>query len=531
MVLRNLFVFGLIYFLFQLCATAQSDTVVVYFKDKNASTFSLSQPLDFLSPKAIVKRTQLQIEIDSLDFPVNTNYITDLNQSGATVLYTLKWMNAAVITYPLSNQSSIFNKSYIDHVDILVSSSKGGILINQASLTEYGNSNNVMQYMDIPQMHQSGYRGSGVLVGIIDSGFEGVDTLSIYQKIRTENRIVYTYDIADQETNVYNDHLHGTYIFSVLAADSSNYYVGAVPDASFVLLRSEIASKELRIEEYNWVKALEIADSCGVDVVNSSLGYNIFDIAHQSYTVNDMNGVTSICAQGSKFAYQKGLIIISSAGNEGTNSWKRITTPGDSPYVITVGSVNYNGAKSDFSSIGPSANGNIKPDVVAIGNTFPCVGPDGHIKVTGGTSLAAPMVTGMVAGILQQTPYLSPAELASLLKRSASNHLQPNNQIGYGTPNFKAATELLSLHTKGQHMYVYPNPAEQGVTPKLVLPNNSYQISIYDTRGAMMLDQTAQAEWGILDLPMEMNSWPAGVYMIVIHIESDVQCIRWVKPY
>jgi hypothetical protein len=528
MVLRNLWCFILILPL--LCASAQTDTVVVFFKDKASSTFSINQPSYYLSPKAIAKRIHLQIDIDSLDLPVNTNYLEDLIQSGAKVIYTLKWFNAALITYDLSNQNTIFNKPYIDHVDVLVSSSLGGTLISQSNSTHYGNSTSVMEFMDVPYMHQLGYRGDGVLIGVIDSGFEGVDTLSLYKRLRDENRIVYTYDIADQESNVYNDHMHGTYVLSVLAADSASYYVGIVPDASYVLLRSEIANKELRIEEYNWVKALEIADSCGVDVINSSLGYNLFDVLHQSYTINDMNGSTTICAQGTHFAYKKGLIIIVSAGNEGNKSWQKVTTPGDSPYVITVGSVNSTGYKSDFSSMGPTTTGNIKPDVVAIGNVFPCVGPDGKIKVTGGTSLASPMITGMVAAILQKESTMPPAEMMALLKRSASNHLQPNNQIGYGIPKFKEAIDLLSLKTLSKSLYVYPNPAQVGITPKLILPDNSYEVSIYDTRGALLLTKELNAEWGIMDLPIEMNQWAAGMYVIVIHTASDVQYIRWVKP-
>ncbi|MFN8415782.1 MAG: S8 family peptidase [Cytophagaceae bacterium] len=529
MVLRNLLIV-VFFVLHLLCVQAQTDTVVVFFKDKLLSSFSVSQPEQYLSPRAIQKRSQNQIEIDTIDLPVNSTYLEDLQLSGANILYSLKWFNAAVITYPLTNHNTIFTKAYIDHIDVLMSSTLGGTLSSSNTLTDYANSKNVLDYMDVPYMHQSGYRGNGVLIGIIDSGFEGVDTLSIYKNLRTQNRIVYSYDVADQESDVYNDHLHGTYILSVLAADSSGYYVGVAPDASFVLLRSEISNRELRIEEYNWVKALEIADSCGVDVVNTSLGYNQFDIPHQSYTTNEMDGSTSICAQGSYLAYKKGMILVVSAGNEGNKSWQKITTPGDSPYVITVGSVDYSGTKSDFSSVGPTATGTIKPDVVAIGNTFPCIGPDGNIKITGGTSLSAPMITGLIAGLLQQYPNVSPTVMMELLRRSGSNFQDPNNQIGYGVPTFIRASRTFALHNNGQSIYVYPNPAEVGVTPKLTLPSSKYNVRIYNTSGALMLDNEIESIWGIADLPNEMNQWITGMYLIVIHNGSDVQTIRWVKP-
>lgn len=528
---KKIFSIVFLFLILPIFSYGQYDTVVVFFKDKPNAPTDILSPLQYLSQHAIERRYNSSITIDSIDVPVNADYIQQLKLTGAEILYTLKWFNAVLIRCPISTIPTLTQFSFVRFIDDCTSYTIGGSLEYTAfhSSMSFGNSADVLDLMGIPEMHRKGLKGNHVRVGVLDSGFSGVDTLSVFNKLFKNNQIVYTYDVADNETNVYNDHNHGTLVFSVLAADSVGYYVGGIPKADYVLLRTEIASTEHRLEEYHWVKALEIADSCGVSIINSSLGYYAFTDTRQNYPWTALDGETTICANGARYAFNKGILIINSAGNEGQSTWKKILTPGDSPFVLTVGAVDAQNQLLNFSSVGPNANGTIKPNVVAIGNNFPCVESNGQIRVTAGTSLSTPLITSLAVGMKQAFPQLQPSELITLFHQASDQYEQPDNFKGYGIPYFEDLYERYSIQSVGELGYLYPNPTWESSSLYYFSDARVQSMEVYSSLGQQILTTTIQSDEGLILLPPSLSSGNPGIYQIVFHTNKGVRTVRWIK--
>jgi hypothetical protein len=312
--------------------------------------------------------------------------------------------------------------------------------------------------------------------------------------------------------------------------------LGTAPAADFALFVTEDVKSEYRIEEYNWLFGAEKADSLGADIIHTSVGYNVFSDSQMNYTKAQMDGKTAIITQAANLAADKGIFVVASVGNEGSNSWKKATAPADSPKVLSVGAIDNSGKLASFSSIGPTADGRIKPDVVALG-VFATVGTEnGAIITANGTSYSAPMVAGFVAGLIQAEPEKTREELFNDILNSGDRSTHPDTLFGYGTPDFIKATggKILSVDDViNDKIKVYPNPfTENRLSIKInnELAVNGLFVQMFDANGKMI----AQEEYNSYDIDdvviFEFSGTIPGVYFLRLSsstFEKQVKLLRY----
>ena len=273
-------------------------------------------------------------------------------------------------------------------------------------------------------------------IAVIDAGFPGVNTLSAFSRIRTNNKILGGYDFVNRNINFYTGDSHGTSVLSTIAGFVADQFVGTAPDASFYLFITEDNTKETPLEESLWVEAAERADSLGVDIINTSLGYYTFDNPKHDYTYADMNGNKTFISRGAEIGFSRGMILVNAAGNEGAVAWKYIIAPADAKSVLAVGAVNASKVIASFSSFGPTADDRVKPDVLAHGQDVFVINAAGNIATSNGTSFASPVMAGVVACFWQKNPTKTNKEIIQIIKESAHLYNNPSPQYGYGIPKF-----------------------------------------------------------------------------------------------
>lgn len=482
----------------------------VYLKDKQGTAFKISEPEKFLSPRSISRRLDQKINITERDLPVSDNYIAQIKAAGAKILNKSKWLNAVLIEASAAQLEVIKKLPFYNSIefngDIKGARPQGPVYDKWASesLVEYnyGNSADQIKQLGVDEMHKANFTGKGVLIGILDSGFLNASTLDFFKNVFSEKRIIQTWDFISNNSNVYDDHYHGTSVMSCIGGFSDTKLVGTAPEANFVLYRTEDVASETRIEEVYWLMGAEKADSIGVDVLNSSLGYNEFDNAAQSYKYSDMNGDKTICARAADFAAAVGIVVVVSAGNEGNKLWKYIATPADADSILAVGAVDVLGNVVGFSSFGPNAKNNIKPEVSARGGNTVLGLSNNSIGQSSGTSFSSPLIAGMVAGIKQAFPFLPALKIREFMIKSASIYATPNDRLGYGIPNYKKVAELAEAYKKtisilsntiiedsNIGLSIYPNPSQHQAP--IIKFNNSVLnandlISINDIKGNLI---------------------------------------------
>jgi subtilisin family serine protease len=310
-------------------------------------------------------------------------------------------------------------------------------------------------------LHDDGFRGTGMLIAVLDAGFQGADTIIALDSIRTTNRIIATRDFVDGDTLVYDHHNHGTHVLSCMAANLPGTMIGTAPDASFILLRTEDTGSEYLIEEYEWSCGAEFADSVGTDVINSSLGYTTFDSPLYNHTYADMNGDSAIATQAADIAASKGILVVVSAGNSGGGPWNFIGSPADGDSVLAVGGVDSSGVSVSFSSRGPSSDGRVKPNVCAQAFQSFIAYNNGSFGPGSGTSFAAPITAGMAACLWQSCSSYSNMQILHAIEISADHYFTPDTLYGYGIPDFSLACLILNGNTHVRDdliISLYPNP-------------------------------------------------------------------------
>ena len=493
----------------------QTSKYFVEFTDKANSTFSINKPSEYLSEKAINRRNKQNIPCSLQDIPVNKSYTDSLKKLGANVWYVSKWMNSALIETDPITLEAIKNLPFIkkenlssfDKVSARLTAGRTKITSKKAthhktkrkyitkkplSPADYGISYNQDKMIGVDEMHNQGYTGLGMRVAIFDSGFRNANQLKCFQHLFNNNKILATYDFVKKENAVFEDDGHGLNVFSVMAAYQQGALIGPAYQADYILLRTEDASSEYRVEEINWLLAAEYADSAGVDVINSSLGYSTFDNAKMNYHTSQMDGKTALITKAADIAASKGMLVVCSAGNEGDNPWQLITAPADADSVLTVGAVDDNENYVNFSSTGPSADGRIKPDVCSQGLGTVVCSPFGTITTASGTSFSSPLMAAMATGFWQAHPELNNMQVISYLRRSASIFNNPNNMIGYGVPNFKKADQLtkIDLLIEKDKYAVAPNPLGDdhsfSIYLNKVFINETASIQILDLAGKII---------------------------------------------
>lgn len=491
-------------FIFLSNVNAQEDAWV-YFTDKpNTSTY-IASPLTMLSQRALDRRAMQNINLDVTDVPIPQAYINQIkNATGITVMAKSKWLNALHIRGTITDIAALSSLSFVSTIKYANHSlnarlhspkHKTKAVNKQLSVDEtynYGNSANQIQQLNGHLLHQQSFTGNGKIIAVLDSGFIGVDAVQPFQNLQTNNQILGGYNFPDRNTNFYTRHNHGTMVLSTMGGFTDNQLVGTAPNAKYYLFITEDVNSENPVEESYWVEAAERADSLGVDIINSSLGYFEYDNPAYTYAYADMNGVKSFASRGAAMAFAKGMICVISAGNSGSTSNPHIGTPADAFNALTVGAVNSTGAYVSFSSIGPSADGRVKPDVVAKGANATVSNTSGTITTASGTSFSSPITAGMIASLWSALPNKTNAEILQYIKQSGSNYATPNAEIGYGIPNFMAAYTLglAQENTLSSKIIVYPNPASTYITFQLPEKPTDCILYIYDTLGRLALRET-----------------------------------------
>lgn len=520
-------------FLFLLITSAgfSQQDAWVYFNAKPNSQFYLDTPLEMLTQRALDRRTNQGIAIDFKDIPVEESYIDQVKlAAGITVMAKSKWMNAVHVRGSQANINSLALLSFVSKVDFadksLNQTAKIAKLskikkVNKTKKTQidyaYGSSLNQIQMLNGQQLHQQDYTGSGKIIAVLDAGFPGVNTATPFQRLRTNNQILGGYNFVLRDPNFYTGVSHGTSVLSAMGGYKENSLVGTAPDASYYLFITEDDTSENPVEESLWVEAAERADSLGVDIINTSLGYFDYDNDAYSHTYSEINGTTAFISRGAEIAFSRGMIIVTSAGNSGGSSDPHIAVPADAVSVIAVGAVNSSEVLASFSSVGPSFDGRIKPDVMAQGQEAIVSDAAGNIVIANGTSFSSPIMAGMIACLWQAFPQKSNREIRELVLKSADKFSTPNNQYGFGIPDFAlAVSNQLDLESFSKDDFMlYPNPASDTVSVSLPAKFDRGTVFIYSILGQKVLEQKITPQASIISL----KSLNEGVYLY--KMESD----------
>lgn len=514
-----------------LCITgtisAQVNRYMVFFKDKSGTEYSTGTPLQFLSQRAIDRRIRQSIEVTSEDLPVNKDYMNGVKNAGADVFFSTRWMNGVLVQCDASLLTNVESLPYVDRVEFvapnpkLLKTGRKKIDLKTKSSKTDTRTQAQLQMIGLDEMQLAGYKGETICIGIFDSGFPGVNNTLPFQHIISENRIdpVASKDFVYNSGDVFQYDEHGTEVFSVIAAYQENNFTGGSYEANYQLYVTEDVNTEYRVEEYNWLFAAERADSAGVDVINSSLGYYDFDDASMNYPESAMDGKTTVVTRAAQFAADRGIVVVCSAGNEGGNAWQIITAPADAKDVLAIASVNSDGQRSGSSSKGPSADGRIKPDVAAMGVNTSVIKQDGTLGYASGTSLSSPLITSLVAGIWQRYPELSNKEIMEAIKSSASQADNPDNLLGYGIPDFIAVVNYLELVPQENVFEVFPNPVlADTFTIKPYDPEQvtSCRVELISSQGQVLFNADANFSWLNRTYTTNLSHVAAGIYYLRI---------------
>lgn len=438
---------------------AESFFFYIQFTDKNNTPYSLHRPHEFLSERSINRRSAANIKVDSTDLPVNQAYIEQVLIPGVTLHLRTRWMNGVTV---ITSDSALLGKirqlpfvsfaQYTGKTSQFMPQPSARVKLNTEILS-YGLGHDQIKQLNGHVLHQEGFTGAGILIGVLDAGFLNTNTSPAFDSLRIQNRLVGAKNFVDRNTDTYTQHQHGTLVLSTMAANMPGLYIGTAPHASYLLIQTEYAPTEYLSEVDFWVAGIEYADSVGVDVVNSSLGYTQFDDESMNYTYADMNGTVSRASRAAAMAARKGILVCNSAGNSGHTMWKYIGAPADADGILAVGAVSSTGTASLFTSFGPSSDGRVKPDVSARGTSTALVSVTGSLTSSSGTSFSSPLIAGLAACLLQYaynelSIFPGIAAIREAVIASSCHFLYPDERLGYGIPDFGRAMQILRTITQ-----------------------------------------------------------------------------------
>ena len=515
----------------------------VKFKDKNGSPYSVSNPSAFLTAKSIARRTAQGIAVDMTDIPVNQTYIDQVNATGATVIQSSKWLNAAIVVITNTGQITAINsltgvatstavgKLHKSKSDELTSVKSNANKINNTTGYNYGGSSTQNSQIGTDCMHANGFRGQNMTIGVLDAGFLNAGTNAVFDSLRNEGRLLATRDIVIGNTSVFEDDPHGAEVLSLIVGNTPGQLIGTSPKAKVYLIRTEDNFSEKPIEECNWVVGAEYADSVGVDIMTTSLGYTSFDNPFGAHAASDLNGRTSPMSIAATMAVRKGIFVLNAAGNDGANG---IGVPADADSICTVGAVDGGGNHAGFSSVGPTFDGRIKPDLSAMGQGSYIYDPNsGSYHGGSGTSFATPILAGAVACLWQANPTKTNMQILQALKATASQSTTPDNSYGWGIPNMCSAHNYLNgtvltvvEELKNGSIKLFPNPTHGQVS--FELDHKPLNITITDILGKVM--ECTLVENANNKYTLNLNGSAAnGVYFVAIKTNSGLVNSKFVK--
>jgi hypothetical protein len=518
-----------------LTASAQDATCYrIYLTDKNNTPYSIDNPSEYLSQRAIDKRVRYNIPVTEQDLPINPQYKQQILALHPQMqpLAVSKWMNTFTVYCPDSTVvPQILNLPFVDSImavgayilndapsakipEIQPSIVQNTLIPTKNSL-DYGYGFGQIAFHNGHLLHEAGFLGEGMLIAVIDGGFYGIETISFFQEMVNDGRFYGHYslmpDFMDTSISGWSE-IHGTLVTSAIAANTSGELIGTAPAASYALIHTEWVGSEELVEEDFWANGAEIADSIGADVINSSLGYRSFpDFPQSDITYADMDGLNSIASRCATILGQKGVIVCIAAGNDGDNQYYHIGRPADAVDILCVGASTVDSVIAGFSSHGPSYDGRVKPDITSMGVSTYCYYPNNWLITENGTSLATPVATGLCACLWQAMPQYTASEMMQIIRESSHLYNFPNTEYGYGIPDFyKAYTYHNGINDyKPLTLSIYPNP----VTDKLNIVNpdgNIQTVTFYNASGQLVL-QTTVPHSPILEIPV--NNLPNGFYI------------------
>jgi subtilisin family serine protease len=499
---------------------------MVFFTDKDDTPYSIDQPQEFLTLKAIERNGRI---VSFEDLPVTPDYIALLESNNALVLGTTNWLNGALIELPESDLTTIQGLYFVKNTEYVSPNERPAIGGRDEMLEEEEEVEATLPQFDIlniDRMHEEGYYGEGVLIAVLDGGFEDVDTGGYFSHIFEGNQVIDGHNFVTGGPDIYDHSRHGTRVFSTIAALGDDYE-GIATKSNYLLYVTE-AEFEYRIEEYNWLLAAERADSLGVDIISTSVGYSSFDDPTMDYTHDDLDGQTAVVTIAAEMAYARGILVVKSAGNEGSNAWQKVTPPADGEHVLAIGSVNESLVIAATSSLGPVNASWTKPDLMAMGQSTVMIGGAGTIVTRSGTSYTAPQVAGLLAGVWEKYPELTNDELRNLVLNTADRAGNPDFSYGYGVPSYSAmVNQVVSSFQVDQpdqldFMHVYPNPVTGDIIHIDIKDPNTVDmvgVALYAADGKKVIEVSESVSWGNNPIQLSIGDLLQGIY--ILKIASD----------
>lgn len=526
--------FAILIFFCQFKLQGQTEDAWIYFTDKPDAATYYANPLLMLSQRSLDRRDQQNIDLDIKDVPLPQTYVTQIrNAQGITIIAQSKWLNCVHVQGSQSDIEALDFLSFVADIEfantalntttklsVPKQSTKQADKLAVVTDFEYGSATNQIQMLHGDFLHENNFTGTGMYIAVIDAGFTNVNTMSSFDRIRNNNQILGTYNFIERQTDVYFRHYHGTMVLSTIAGYVENQFVGTAPDASFYLFISEDGNQEHPYEESLWVEAAEKADSLGVDVLTTSLGYTQFDRADYSHSYEDLDGQTTFITRGSEIAFSRGMLVVNSAGNEGSSTWHYIGAPADAPSILSIGAVDASGNIASFSSWGPTIDDRVKPDVCAQGQGSAVINTSNNITNGSGTSFSGPILAGVATCFWQAFPDKTNAEIAQAIRESAHLYTTPDDHYGYGIPNFETAFNTMSqTYLSSKDFVIYPNPVAVQQSLSIHIPQLQPETSlkISNVNGQVL----AVFNINISPYTFDLKNLSQGVYLISVQ-SNDV---------
>ncbi len=525
---------------------AQTEDALVFLEAKDPAVVSaaLANPITILSQAALDRKNAHGVVIDDRDVPLNEVQKAAIDAAtGITVLAKSKWLNAVYVRGTETNINNLLNLSFVTDVEFADNSlnrpTAGKQFTNDKFEVEnqfpsrpvynYGSATNQTEMINVDYLHENDYIGQDIIVAYMDNGYPGVLSNPAYADLRNEGRLLGWYDFVDRVESTNGTGSHGAGTFSDAAGFLNGQFVGTAPGASYYLYITEDNNSETPAEEAYWVEALERADSLGVYVTNTSLGYQAFDNPNYDHDYPDLDGLTTIAARGSNIGFEKGMINVTSAGNQG-NDFGKVATPADAPGSFTVGAVDASENYVSFSSRGPNFAGVIKPDVMAKGRDAAIVSQSGNVTTASGTSFSSPITAGAVASLWSAVPSLKNDVVMQAIRESADRYNNPTDQYGYGIPNFGDALNALLLSVNEQilqenNFALYPNPVTTQINISFPKSAVNAEFALYNVLGERLL----QTKVTTMKNTIDVSGLPSGMYIASITSNNKTTSYKIIK--
>lgn len=508
---------------------AQVNRYMVFFTDKADTPYSIEAADAFLTQRAIDRRLRQNIPITEEDLPVNPAYIEGLQALNVETYYTTNWLNGILIQTEASSLASIEALDYVSSVQYVAPESRltqsieaDPGLITTGTADPGALSNRVQRDMlGGVVMNEAGFTGADIHIAILDGGFRNVNNSGYFEYLFTSGQYLGGKDYVTNGANPFQYSTHGTGALSAIVGDAGVAFRGMAYESPVLLLVTEDVASEYRIEEYNWLFAAEYADSLGIDVLSTSLGYTDFDDPNMDYTHNDLDGATALITRAAELAFSKGMFVVTSAGNSGDKDWRLISTPADGPNILAVGAVNNVRERASFSSVGPTADGRTKPDVMAMGRSTVLYRTD--FTTSSGTSFSAPLITGLAAGLWEANPEWTNEQLLQAIKRRGSQFESPDNLVGYGVPHFELE-RLLQAGEENMDWSIYPNPATAGTLTLKSEQMELQDIQMFNDRGQEIPIHINRIN--SYQIQLDLSEKASGIYFLNFRTGQESETVR-----